>query len=137
MKHAIPLAVISALILPACGQKPSEEPFVPVPIVAPAVSSIAPAPVLDTIMGKKPQAAAEPQLTEKGLVKEVIQLPQYTYIEVEQEGKSRWLAAINATVKKGDKVRFDAGTTMENFNSKQLNRTFPSITFVSRVVADN
>ena len=38
---------------------------------------------------------------------------------------------------KGDTIRFDNGTVMNNFNSKILNRTFPSITFVGRVVVGN
>ena len=34
-------------------------------------------------------------------------------------------------MKKGDAIQFDHGETVENFNSKALNRIFPSITFVN------
>ncbi|MEK7361265.1 MAG: hypothetical protein AAB133_04205 [Pseudomonadota bacterium] len=59
---------------------------------------------------------------------------QYTYLEVTQNKKNLWLAASTVAVKKGDVIRFDDGMAMANFHSKSLNRTFPSITFVSRVV---
>jgi hypothetical protein len=39
--------------------------------------------------------------------------------------------------KKGDVVRFDDGMPMTNFHSKTLNRTFPSVLFVNRVVITN
>ena len=44
------------------------------------------------------------------------------------------LAASTVAVKKGDVIRFDDGVVMTSFHSKSLNRTFPSITFVNRVV---
>ncbi len=73
-------------------------------------------------------------LAQKATVIDVINVPQYTYLEVAQNNQSRWIAAPTITVKKDDVVEFDSGMIMENFHSKTLDRTFPSIVFVNRVV---
>jgi hypothetical protein len=79
-------------------------------------------------------AAPEAKLSQKGKVQSAINVPQYTYLEVTQNKKTRWLAVSTVAVKKGDVVRFDDGMEMTNFHSKSLNRTFPSVFFVQRVV---
>jgi hypothetical protein len=66
-----------------------------------------------------------------------IDAAQYTYLEVTQNKKTLGLAAATVAAKKGDVVRFDDGMVMTNFHSKTLNRTFPSVTFVNRVVITN
>ena len=84
---------------------------------------------------KKPaQGAPATQLPQKGKVISVIDVPNYTYLEVMQNMKTLWIAGPSAVVKKGDVVRFDQGMVMSNFQSKTLNRNFPSITFVGQVV---
>jgi len=60
-----------------------------------------------------------------------IDVPQFTYIEVEQDGKTRWLAGTTIEVKKGDVVEFAEDSTIDNFTSKTLNRTFDTLTFIS------
>jgi hypothetical protein len=74
------------------------------------------------------------QLTQKGKVLSTIAAPPYLYIEVSQNKKSMWLAANALPLKKGDVIRFDDGMMMTNFHSRTLNRTFPSVLFVNRVV---
>ncbi len=55
----------------------------------------------------------------------------YTYIEVDRNGQSIWLAAPKTTVKKGDTIRYaNDGAVMKNFYSKSLNREFPEILFI-------
>jgi len=89
-------------------------------------------PAMDT---KKPgQAAPALQLTQKGKVLNVINVPSYTYLEVAQDKKAIWIAGPTVTAKKGDVVRFDEGMLMTNFHSKTLNRDFPLISFVNQVV---
>jgi len=85
-------------------------------------------------MSKQGKGAPEIKLPNKAKVVSVIDVPQYTYLEVAQDRKTTWLAATTVAVKKGDVVRFDDGMVMTNFQSKALNRTFPSVTFVNRVV---
>ena len=76
----------------------------------------------------------EAQLPQKAKVLSTIDAAPYTYLEVTQNKKTLWLAANAVPAKKGDVIRFDDGMVMTNFHSKTLNRTFPSVTFVSRVV---
>lgn len=78
--------------------------------------------------------APEAKLPQKGKVRNIIDVPQYTYLEVTQNKKNVWLAVSTVAVKKGDVIRFDDGMEMTNFHSKSLNRTFPNIFFVQRVV---
>ncbi len=85
-------------------------------------------------MDMKGKGAADAQLPQKAKVLSTIDAPPYTYLEVTQNKKTLWLAANAVPVKKGDVIRFDDGMTMTNFHSKMLNRTFPSILFVNRVV---
>ncbi len=87
-----------------------------------------------------PHAGMEAQrtmLTQNGKVLSTINVPSYTYVEVSQGKKTMWLAATTAAVKKGDTVRFDDGMVMNNFYSKSLKRTFPSIVFVNTLVVDS
>lgn len=77
------------------------------------------------------------QLPQKAKVLSSIDAAGYTYLEVTQNKKTLWLAGTMVAVKKGDVIRFDDGMVMTNFNSKTLNRTFPSVTFVNRVLVTN
>ena len=74
------------------------------------------------------------QLPQKGKVLSVINVPQYTYLEIAQGTKTSWIAAPTVAAKKGDVIRFDNGMQMGKFHSKTLNRDFASISFVSQVV---
>ncbi len=80
------------------------------------------------------KGALEAQLPQKAKVLSTIDAAPYTYLEVTQNKKTLWLAANAVPAKKGDVIRFDNGMVMTNFHSKTLNRTFPSVLFVSRVV---
>jgi hypothetical protein len=88
-----------------------------------------------------PKAAAkgapETQLPQKAKVLSTIAAAPYMYLEVAQGKKTLWLAANAQPVKKGDVVRFENGMVMSNFHSKTLNRTFPSVLFVNRMVVTN
>lgn len=75
-------------------------------------------------------------LTQSGKVLSTIEVPSYTYVELSQGKKTMWLAAATVAVKKGDVVRFDDGMVMNNFYSKTLKRSFPSIVFVNGLVVD-
>ena len=57
----------------------------------------------------------------------------YTYIEVEEQGKTLWVAVMEAKVNKGDEVEFPDSPPMKNFHSKSLNRTFDRIIFAPAI----
>jgi hypothetical protein len=79
-------------------------------------------------------ATAQAQLPYKGKVLSTIDTGQYTYIEVLQDKKTLWLAAPTIALKKDAMIRFDDGAEMNNFYSKTLKRSFPSVRFVSGVM---
>lgn len=86
---------------------------------------------------KEGKGAAEAALSQKAKVLSTIDAAGYTYLEVMQNKKTIWLAGPKVVAKKGDVIRFDDGMVMTNFESKTLKRTFPSVTFVNRVVVTN
>jgi hypothetical protein len=80
-------------------------------------------------------AIASSILAHEGKVLSSIDASKYTYIELTENGKNVWIAAVEAAVKKvkkGDTVRFSDGAVMSNFSSKSLNRTFASVMFVGK-----
>lgn len=95
------------------------------------VGSVSPAGSEDTAAAA---AAAEPapQLVE-GVVISAQDAGGYSYIEVKTEAGNTWLAGPATPLKAGDKVQYEVGAVMNNFSSRALNRTFPSIIFVDRV----
>lgn len=65
-----------------------------------------------------------------GKVKSVATAAGYSYLEVDQSGRTVWIAAPEMQVKAGDNVSWTPGATMRNFNAKSLNRVFDEIVFV-------
>ena len=63
---------------------------------------------------------------------EVIQATSYTYVRVLEDGKESWIAITKQEVEAGKSYYYEPNIEMNNFTSKELNRTFPSIWFVSR-----
>jgi hypothetical protein len=88
-----------------------------------------------------PQAAggaAAPGTSAGGTVKSVTHAGGYSYIEVDQgNGSTVWVAANETPMKKGDKVRWEGGSTMRNFTARSLGRTFESIIFAQSVAVTN
>ena len=80
--------------------------------------------------------AADQQTSSKIEVVELIQVSGYSYIRGLVNNKETWLAAPTISAKKGDILYYAKGMEMVNFRSKELNRTFPSILFVDRLVSD-
>ncbi len=70
----------------------------------------------------------------EGTVVSSLNTDMYSYIEVTQADKNLWIAGPKVSVKAGDKVQFPEGAMMSNFQSKQLQRTFPSVMFVQQIV---
>ena len=89
-------------------------------------------PVSNPHAGMSVMSSPAMALTQQGTVLSTINVPMYTYVEVAQGKKTVWLAASSMAAKKGDTIHFDDGMVMNNFYSKSLKRTFPSIIFVNR-----
>jgi len=110
--------------------------LLPVLALSASVFAADPAALANPHGGMKMPAITAPvvQLTQQATVLSMISVPEYTYIEAAQGKKTMWLAAPSVAVKKGDVIRFDDGMVMNNFYSKTLKRTFPSIVFVNHAV---
>ena len=132
MKHTAFITALVMLILAACDKKPAEEPFVPTP----AFSDRAFLPTgHPAVSANEPSSSIAPEVVhmEQATVVSAIDIPQFTYLEVNQDNQTRWLAASTIAVKNGDVVQFDNGTTIIGFNSKILKRDFPNMTFVNNI----
>lgn len=66
-------------------------------------------------------------------VMETMSSAGYTYVRVEEEGNSFWIALPETTVTVGEEISFYEQMLMENFTSRSLNRTFDKILFVGAV----
>ena len=71
-----------------------------------------------------------------GKVLEVMESAGYSYIRVEDQGQSIWLAAPSTKLTTGQSIRWSSGSPMRNFSSKSLDRTFDIIYFVGSVQVD-
>jgi len=132
MKFTALIAALLMISLTACDKKTSQEPFVPTPIIE--SSGTLPAghpPVNSEGQTTTLSGPAESAQTQTATVISSIDIPQFTYIEVKQNNHTRWLASQTIAVKKGDTIRFDAGSTIPDFKSKTLDRSFPNMTFVN------
>jgi hypothetical protein len=98
-------------------------------IEGPLTAAMSPQPaVKSSAPGQKKSTA-----TQTGKVLEVINASNYTYLRVDTGREKLWLAAPQLKIKPGEKVTFDTGLPMKNFQSKSLNRTFDTVYFVEGV----
>jgi len=58
---------------------------------------------------------------------------RYSYLKLEHNGRQFWVAGVKVEAKKGDRVRYQTSVVMENFTSRELNRTFDEIIFASSI----
>lgn len=129
----------AALLLAACGGKqPDMVVNASTQAAAPKAVSEASAlppghPNIETIANKQPatQPAPAPAGALTGKVIETMNAGGYTYVNLQTAQGTIWSAVREFKVKKGDIVSVNAEMTMENFESKTLNRKFDRIVFGS------
>jgi hypothetical protein len=80
----------------------------------------------------QPPAQKPANLT--GKVVETMDASGYTYVNLEKDGKTTWVALPVTKVKVGEEIEVRPGMQMGKFTSKTLNRTFDEIIFSSGVV---
>jgi hypothetical protein len=80
---------------------------------------------------KAPSARSEKEAEAgpSGTVVESMNTGGYTYVCLENAGKKTWVAVPEMKVTVGQKMSFQPGQVMPDFQSKSLNRTFDSIIF--------
>jgi hypothetical protein len=110
-----------ALLLPACRQeeeKPQEQQVRQQQPVQP-----------------QPQAPA-PAAMHTAVVQEVLQTTSYTYLKLKENDREFWIAISKREIEVGETITFAGGLEMKDFQSKELQRTFETIYFVSMIAPD-
>ena len=69
----------------------------------------------------------------RGVVAESLNAAGYSFIRVDEDGHSVWLAAPEIALEVGQTVEWQGGGQMRNFTSRSLDRVFDEIIFVDRV----
>lgn len=64
------------------------------------------------------------------VAKDILQTTGYTYLQVKEGDKEFWVAVSRFEAEKGKTYYFNQSMEMNNFKSKELNRTFESILFI-------
>ena len=129
-KTALVVLSIAALALAGCKDKPKTEvPAVPQQGQMPAAHPGA-APGGDPHAGMKAQEIPA-GAGKKATVTQTMNSGGYTYVEAaDEKGVKVWLALPEIKVAKGDKIEYPETPALANFQSKTLNKTFESISFI-------
>jgi len=67
------------------------------------------------------------------VVQEVLQVGSYTYLLANEKGMENWLAVPSMIASPGDIYYFKGGLVMNNFESKDLDRTFETVIFLDQI----
>lgn len=86
--------------------------------------------------GSAPKVTAATPVQLSGTVLEVLESGGYTYISLEKDAKTTWVALPVTKVNVGQQVEVLPGAQMGSFTSKTLNRTFEGIIFAPGLVQD-
>jgi hypothetical protein len=66
-------------------------------------------------------------------VAEVIQASSYTYLKVKENSDEKWMAVTKQDIRVGDVYYYEGALQMTNFHSKDLDRTFEEVYFISQI----
>lgn len=69
----------------------------------------------------------------KVIALEVLQATAYTYVNVVENGKEQWIAVPKMNALVGETYYFQEFMEMQNFQSKDLQRNFPSVYFIQGI----
>jgi len=78
---------------------------------------------------EKPKSIAA--TSHKVVAEEVLQANKYTYLKAQESGKSIWIAIPKRELEIGKTYYYSQAMEMKDFHSKDLDRTFESVYFVS------
>jgi hypothetical protein len=69
-------------------------------------------------------------------VKEVEHVASYTYLLVKAKGPEYWIVVPSMEAQVGDKFKYQGGMLMEDFYSKDLDRTFEKVVFLEALFSE-
>ncbi len=75
----------------------------------------------------------KPVSNHKVVVEEVIQTTSYTYLHVKENDTLKWLAVPTMQAKAGETYYYSEGLPMQQFESKELHKTFDVVLFLGGV----
>jgi len=101
-------------------------------LAAPPSGHPSPAQARDMLLPDQPPSASE--LANEGTVLEAIHANEFTYLHVAQGDNKTWIAAQKMEIVPGTRIRYEDGAVMQNFYSKLLKRTFPSVMFINHLL---
>lgn len=101
-------------------------------LAAPPPGHPSPAQARELLLPDQPPKAAD--LPNVGKVISTIDANEFTYIEVDRGGRIEWIAAQKMPIQAGSTIRYEEGAVMNDFYSKLLKRSFPSVMFVNDVI---
>jgi hypothetical protein len=81
----------------------------------------------------KKSSDSNPSDIHEVLVQEVLHVREYSYIRVLENGQEKWIAAPITAVEIGGTYYIGKTMEMQNFESKDLNKTFETIYFVEKI----
>jgi hypothetical protein len=67
-------------------------------------------------------------------VQEVEQVGSYTYMLVKEKGPAYWIAVSSMEASPGETYHYQGGLSMEEFYSKELDRTFDEVIFIDLLI---
>ena len=125
-KTFILVLAVAAFAVAGCKEKPQA------PAQAPQGGAPTGMPADAMHGGGNPHANMKPMdipagASRKGTVVAVEQTAQFTYVQVDENGKKVWVAVPKIEVAKGAVVEFADAPVTPNFHSPSLNRTFDSL----------
>jgi hypothetical protein len=86
---------------------------------------------------QQPVKEQEPEKQHTAAIVDVLKGEQYLYLELEESGNKTWIATLpsflGGEVKAGDRVQYSGGVAMTDFKSKELDRTFDKILFITKI----
>lgn len=87
------------------------------------------------LVGCKPSDSGSGLTTVKVL--EVEQVANYTYLLVKEKGPEYWIAVPTMQAQVGETYQYQGGMMMEDFESKELGRTFDKVLFLEALYSEN
>lgn len=99
--------------------------FILIPLLISLVVSVAP----NSILAGQPAGDMKGTSLLTGKVIETMDSGRYTYVCLEKNNKTTWVAVYKMKVEVGQYMSFKPGIEMVNFESKTLNRKFDKIYF--------
>ena len=149
MKSLITSLALAALSLNAIAAEPAKAPAIapnattaPLPAGHPPMPAASPAAPGAKAPSGHPTAApadmskATAPLNRKAKVVSVLDAKQFTYMEINEGGKTQWLVSPALAVKAGANISYAEGEVMPKFHSNTLNRDFTNVIFTTRVAID-